>query len=75
MPKLPTLEEIPVGIISARIAAHTVDLARNNSEINWDNRMAKARAKLDWSAQFQEAIDPHTAKSIKERISSRCRTS
>lgn len=68
---LPTLEEIPMGIISARIAAHAVDIARNNSEISWDNRMAKARAKLDWPNQFREAIDPHTAKSIKGRISSK----
>ncbi len=31
-----------------------------------DDRMAKARRKLDWDAQWLEALDPETAKAIRE---------
>lgn len=65
---LPILEDIPLGIIAARIAAHAGDLAHGSSNIAWDNRMARARASLDWASQLKEAIDPYLAKSIRERI-------
>lgn len=31
-----------------------------------DDRMAEARRKLDWEAQFKEAMDPETAKAIRD---------
>ncbi len=65
---LPFLDDIPKGIIAAKIAAHAIDLAFRNSDIDWDNRMALARAELDWPRQFDEAIDSYTARFIKERI-------
>ncbi|MFH1147999.1 MAG: phosphomethylpyrimidine synthase ThiC [Pseudomonadota bacterium] len=71
---LPELEDIRPGILAARIAAHAADIARRPADNEWDHRMAFARASLDWSTQFKEAIDSRTAKSIKERTPSKAET-
>ena len=63
---LPNVEDVKQGIIASKIAAHAADIAkgvRGAREI--DDRMAEARANLDWEAQWECAIDPETAKSIR----------
>lgn len=63
---LPTEEDVHTGVIAARIAAHAADVARGlPSAIAWDNRMADARRRLDWEAQFAEAIDPARARKVR----------
>jgi phosphomethylpyrimidine synthase len=64
--RLPDAEDVRVGVISARIAAHAADIARGlpgASEI--DDEMADARNDFDWDAQYELAMDPITAR--KER--------
>ncbi len=47
------------GIIAAKIAAHAGDIAKNvKGAREWDNKMSKARADLDWCEMFRLAIDP-----------------
>ena len=63
---LPTVEDVKQGIIASRIAAHAADIAKGVPHArDIDDRMADARRALDWEAQFACAIDPDTARSIR----------
>ena len=64
---LPNVDDVRQGIVGAKIAAHAADIAKGipgAREI--DDRMADARRRLDWDAQFACAVDPETAKSIRD---------
>ena len=64
---LPNLEDVKQGIIASKIAAHAADIAKGipgAREI--DDRMADARRVLDWDAQFACALDPDTARTIRD---------
>ena len=64
---LPNVEDVRTGIIASKIAAHAADIAKGlPGALDQDDRMAEARRKLDWDAQFQEALDPETAKAIRD---------
>ena len=63
---LPNVEDVKQGIIASRIAAHAADIAKGVPHArDIDDRMADARRALDWEAQFACAIDPDTARSIR----------
>jgi len=65
---LPNEEDVKLGVIAAKIAAHAADIAKFGSNMaEWDHEMAKARINLDWDKQFSLAIDPEKAKSYYER--------
>lgn len=64
---LPNVEDVKQGIIASKIAAHAADIAKgipNAADI--DNKMAEARRNLDWEKQFSCALDPNTARSIRD---------
>lgn len=63
---LPTVEDVKEGVIAARIAAHSADLARG---LGWDMdiEMAKARRDLDWEEMFKLVIDPEKAKGYRDQ--------
>lgn len=64
---LPNVEDVKQGIIASKIAAHAADIAKGipgAREI--DDQMADARRALDWDAQFACALDPETAKTIRD---------
>ncbi len=63
---LPTVEDVREGVIAARIAAHSADLARG---LGWDKdvEMAKARRDLDWDSMFKLVIDPEKAKGYRDQ--------
>ncbi len=64
--RLPDADDVRVGVISARIAAHAADIARGTPGAReMDDRMAEARNDFDWNAQYELAMDPITAR--KER--------
>lgn len=64
---LPNVEDVKTGIIASKIAAHAADIAKGvPGARDQDDRMAEARRKLDWEAQFKEAMDPETAKAIRD---------
>ena len=56
---LPSVEDVRVGVIVARIAAHAADIARGNKGA-WarDEQMSRYRKALDWQGQTRMAIDP-----------------
>lgn len=69
--RLPTPEDVRIGVISARIAGHAADLARRRpSAFEKDLKMARARKRLDWQAQIEASIDPELAKRIHESLPS-----
>lgn len=64
---LPNLEDVKQGIIASRIAAHAADIAkgvRGAREI--DDKMGDARRNLDWEGQWACAMDPKTARAIRD---------
>ena len=64
---LPNVDDVRQGIIASRIAAHAADIATGVPHAReLDDRMGDARRNLDWEAQWQCAIDPKTAKAIRD---------
>lgn len=61
--RLPDLEDMKEGIIATKIAAHAADIAKKVPHaMDWDNKMAKARADIDWETMFGLAIDEEKAR-------------
>ena len=61
--RLPNLEDMKEGIIATKIAAHAADIAKKVPHArDWDNKMAKARADIDWDAMFDIAMDEEKAR-------------
>ncbi len=60
---LPTKEEVKVGVVTYKIAAHAADLAKGHpgAQVR-DNAMSKARFEFRWEDQFNLALDPETAR-------------
>lgn len=64
---LPNLDDVKQGIIASKIAAHAADIAKGiPGARDIDDKMADARHKLDWDAQFACALDPETARKIRD---------
>lgn len=60
---LPNKEDVRVGIITYKIAAHAADLAKGwpGAQIR-DNAMSKARFEFRWEDQFNLGLDPDRAR-------------
>ncbi len=64
---LPNVDDVRQGIIASKIAAHAADIAKGlPGARDVDDRMAEARRKLDWEAQYACALDPETARNLRE---------
>lgn len=64
---LPNVEDTKQGIIASKIGAHAADIAKGiPGARDIDDKMADARRVLDWDAQFACALDPKTAKAIRD---------
>jgi len=66
---LPTVEEVYEGVMSSRIAAHVGDMIKLKKTRNADLEMGHARRDLDWTRQFQVAMNPARAKAIRDERS------
>jgi len=62
---LPTVEDVRVGTIASRIAAHSADLARGK-EWEEDLAMAEAREALNWKKMFEHALDKERAEEYRK---------
>ena len=64
---LPNVNDVKQGIIASKIAAHAADIAKGiPGARDIDDRMGDARRNLDWDAQFDCALDPETARAIRD---------
>jgi phosphomethylpyrimidine synthase len=56
---LPDLEDVRLGVIAARIAAHSGDIAKGvPGTMERDIRMSVCRKELDWEGMYHLALDP-----------------
>ncbi|TDP89104.1 phosphomethylpyrimidine synthase [Halanaerobium saccharolyticum] len=56
---LPDIEDVREGVIACKIAAHAADIAKGvKGAKERDNKMARARKKLDWEKQIELALAP-----------------
>lgn len=63
---LPNVEDVVQGVLTARLAAHAGDLAKGLPKAReWDDRMSAARARLDWEAMAELALDPGTVRRLR----------
>ena len=64
---LPNAEDVRMGVIAARIAAHAGDVARGLAgAADRDRGLSIARANLDWDKHFAQSLDPETATKMHE---------
>ncbi len=69
--RLPTVEDVRIGVIASKIAAHAGDLVKRRAEsIVWDNEMSRARKRRDWEEMFRLAVDGERARRMRSEIPS-----
>jgi phosphomethylpyrimidine synthase len=60
---LPDRDDVKVGVITYKLAAHAADLAKGHPGVQIrDNALSKARFEFRWNDQFNLALDPDTAR-------------
>jgi phosphomethylpyrimidine synthase len=65
---LPDRDDVKVGVITYKIAAHAADLAKGHpaAQIR-DDALSRARFEFRWEDQFNLALDPETARDFHDR--------
>ncbi|MGI8706576.1 MAG: phosphomethylpyrimidine synthase ThiC [Sphingomicrobium sp.] len=59
---LPDRDDVKVGVITYKLAAHAADLAKGHPAARaWDDALSKARFEFRWRDQFNLSLDPETA--------------
>ena len=62
---LPNRDDVKVGVIAYKIAAHAADLAKGHPAAQYrDNALSKARFEFRWRDQFNLGLDPVTARAF-----------
>ena len=65
---LPEPEDVRMGVLAARVAAHAADIVRGvPGASEWDREMSRARKDRDWEQQLRLALDPKLARDIRAR--------
>ncbi|OUC77731.1 phosphomethylpyrimidine synthase ThiC [Gordonia lacunae] len=60
---LPDRDDVKIGVITYKIAAHSADLAKGHPRAQErDDALSKARFEFRWTDQFNLALDPDTAR-------------
>lgn len=66
--RLPNIEDVRLGVIASRIAAHAADIAKNiPGSIEWDIKVSRARKKRSWQQQFKLSMDKNRAKEYRKQ--------
>ncbi len=59
---LPNRDDVKVGVITYKLAAHAADLAKGHPAAQqWDDALSRARFEFRWRDQFKLALDSETA--------------
>jgi len=68
---LPDRDDVKVGVITYKIAAHAADLAKGHpaAQIR-DDALSRARFEFRWEDQFNLALDPETARDFHDQKTS-----
>ncbi|SIR94017.1 phosphomethylpyrimidine synthase ThiC [Williamsia sterculiae] len=60
---LPDRDDVKVGVVTYKIAAHSADLAKGHPRAQErDDALSRARFEFRWTDQFNLALDPDTAR-------------
>ena len=64
--RLPTIEDVKIGVIASKIAAHAADITKGVKDaLGKDIKMAKCRKAMDWDQQIKLSLDPTLANHIR----------
>ena len=67
---LPDVDDVRVGVISSRIAAHAADIVKGlKGAAERDRQMSVARRMLNWDEQARLSLDPERARGMRNRFS------
>ncbi|MBW8001310.1 MAG: phosphomethylpyrimidine synthase ThiC [Planctomycetes bacterium] len=62
---LPNVEDVRIGVIASKIAAHAGDIARGLEGAGGrDRQISTSRSSLDWKSHLAQSLDPVTAKKM-----------
>ncbi|MBB4003711.1 MAG: phosphomethylpyrimidine synthase ThiC [Aurantimonas endophytica] len=62
---LPDRDDVKIGVITYKIAAHAADLAKGHPAARMrDDALSRARFEFRWEDQFNLSLDPDTARSF-----------
>ncbi|WP_048860571.1 phosphomethylpyrimidine synthase ThiC, partial [Acidisphaera rubrifaciens] len=62
---LPNRDDVKIGVITYRIAAHAADLAKGHPSARLrDDAVSRARFEFRWEDQFNLSLDPDTARAF-----------
>ena len=65
---LPDRDDVKVGVITYKIAAHAADLAKGHPAAKLrDDALSRARFEFRWEDQFNISLDPDTARSFHDQ--------
>jgi len=65
---LPDREDVKIGVVTYKIAAHAADLAKRNPGAQArDDALSRARFEFRWEDQFNLGLDAETAKDFHDR--------
>ncbi len=65
---LPDRDDVKVGVITYKIAAHAADLAKGHPAAQVrDDALSRARFEFRWEDQFNLALDPETARDFHDQ--------
>jgi phosphomethylpyrimidine synthase len=68
---LPDAEDVKLGVIASRIAAHAGDIVKGvKGAEDWDRRMSVARKKLNWEEQARLSLNPERSRQVHSRHAS-----
>jgi len=68
---LPDPEDVKLGVIASRIAAHAADIVKGvKGAQEWDRRMSVARKRLDWEEQARLSFDPERSRQVHSKHTS-----
>jgi len=64
--RLPSVEDVKVGVIASKIAAHAADITKGvKGAMERDIKMAKCRKTMDWEQQIKLSLDPTLADKLR----------
>ena len=65
---LPDRDDVKVGVITYKLAAHAADLAKGHPAAQMrDDALSRARFEFRWDYQFNLSLDPETAKDFHDQ--------
>ncbi|GGC98580.1 phosphomethylpyrimidine synthase ThiC [Aquisalinus flavus] len=65
---LPNRDDVKVGVITYKLAAHAADLAKGHPAAHLrDDALSRARFEFRWEDQFNLALDPETARDFHDQ--------